>query len=59
MACKHERALTKRYLGSEETYQFCPDCWETFGGEEGPAKQRMLADAAQAEELLGLEVEDG
>jgi hypothetical protein len=58
MACKHENAVTKRYVGSEETYQYCPDCWETFGGQETPAKKQLIADAAEAQELYGPELED-
>jgi hypothetical protein len=56
--CKHENARTKRYVGSDQTYQFCPDCWETFGGEESPAKKKLIAEAAKAQELFGSEVED-
>lgn len=46
--CAHERAVTKRYVGSKQTYQYCPDCMETFGGEETPEKKRLIAAAARA-----------
>ena len=54
--CKHKNAVTKTYVGSTETYQFCPDCGETFGGEETPAKKQLIADAAAAEEAFGSEL---
>lgn len=54
--CKHENTVTKPYVGSTETYQFCPDCWETFGGEETPAKKQLIADADAAEEVFGNEL---
>lgn len=51
MKCTHQNAVTKKYVGSSDTYQFCPDCWETFGGEETPQKKKLIEDAARAEEL--------
>ena len=51
-ACAHPNATTKRYVGSAETYQFCPACFETWGGEETAAKRELLASAAAAEEAL-------
>lgn len=54
--CKHEAAVTKTYVGSAETYKFCPDCWHTFGGEETAAKKALIAAAAEAEEAFGNEL---
>lgn len=48
MSCIHPKAETKRYVGSTETYQYCPDCMTTFGGEETPAKKALIAAAAAA-----------
>lgn len=49
--CLHPNARTKKYVGSTETYQYCPDCFETFGGEETPAKKELLRAAATADQL--------
>jgi len=46
--CTHPRAITKRYVGSTDTYQTCPDCWEVFGGEETRTKRRLIGAAARA-----------
>lgn len=51
--CKHPKAQTKRYVGSTETYCYCPDCMETWGGEETPAKKALIAAAAEYEDRLG------
>jgi hypothetical protein len=51
--CKHPKAQTKKYVGSQETYCYCPDCMETWGGEETPAKKALIAAAARYEEMLG------
>lgn len=48
--CRHPRAETRKYVGSEKTYKFCPGCWETFGGEETPAKKALVAAAARYDE---------
>ena len=50
MPCAHPKAITKTYVGSTDTYEFCPDCYETFGGEETPAKKALIRAAAMAEE---------
>lgn len=47
--CTHPNAITKQYVGGQGEYKFCPDCWETFGGEETPAKQALIRAAAKAE----------
>jgi hypothetical protein len=39
--CDHRNAVTKQYVGGQGSYQFCPDCWETFGGEETPQKKAL------------------
>jgi hypothetical protein len=49
MSCAHQNAVIKRYVGSTETYHYCPDCLETWGGEETVAKKALLADAARAD----------
>lgn len=51
--CSHPNAQEKKYVGSTETYFSCPDCFETWGGEETPAKKALIAAAAQYEEALG------
>jgi hypothetical protein len=48
MSCAHPRAVTKRYLGSPETYEYCPDCLHTWGGEETPAKKALIDAACRA-----------
>ena len=48
-SCQHPKAVTKRYVGSTETYQYCPDCMTTFGGEETPAKKALIAAACHAD----------
>jgi hypothetical protein len=48
--CKHERVQHKTYVGSNDHYCFCPDCFETFGGEETSFKKKLIADAAIAVE---------
>lgn len=47
--CDCKRAYTKRYVGSTDTYQFCPDCFRLSGGEETPEKRALINDAAYAE----------
>jgi hypothetical protein len=42
------RAVVKRYVGSTETYDYCPDCLETWGGEETPAKKALIQAACDA-----------
>lgn len=49
--CDHPRARVKRYLGSTETYSECPDCWETWGGQETPQKKALLTAAARYEDI--------
>ena len=56
--CQHTNAVTKTYVGSTDTYQYCLDCWETFDGEETPAKKALIAVAAEAEERYGVLVEE-
>jgi len=51
--CQHPKAQEKKYVGSQETYHYCPDCMETWGGEEGPRKRALIAAAARYEEVLG------
>lgn len=46
--CKHEKAGVKRYVGSTDTYNFCPSCFHTWGGEETSAKKALIAAAAGA-----------
>jgi len=50
--CLHPKAQTKKYVGSTETYHYCPDCMTTWGGEEGPRKVALIAAAARYEESL-------
>jgi hypothetical protein len=49
MSCEHPKAVTKRYVGSTKSYQYCPDCLSTWGGEETAAKKTLLNDAARAD----------
>jgi hypothetical protein len=35
-------------VGETDTYQYCPDCFTTFGGEETPAKKALIHAAACA-----------
>ena len=49
--CSHPHPVTKKYVGSTETYQYCPVCFETWGGEETPAKKKLIAAAALADDL--------
>jgi hypothetical protein len=56
--CSHPAPVTKTYIGSTTTYQYCPDCLGTFGGEETPAKKALIRIAAIAEERYGILVED-
>lgn len=56
MTCKHEKAFTKHYVGSDDTYEYCPQCKETWGGEETPQKKSLIeavaeADISEADEL--------
>lgn len=46
--CEHLKAVTKRYVGSAETYEYCPECGATWGGEETPAKRALIAGAVLA-----------
>jgi len=48
--CSHPKAQTKHYVGSSEIYHYCPDCMMTWGGEEGAAKNALIAAAAKAED---------
>lgn len=48
--CTHPKAQVKRYVGSTDTYNYCPDCMHTWGGEETPAKKALLRAAAMADE---------
>lgn len=48
--CSHPNAVAKKYVGTNESYMFCPDCLETFGGEETPAKRALIEAAAIADE---------
>lgn len=50
MSCQHPKAQKKRYVGSTETYMYCPCCMTTWGGEEGPQKRALIAAAARADE---------
>ena len=47
--CQHPKVQTKRYVGTLETYHYCPGCMTTWGGEEGPRKVALIAAAAQYE----------
>lgn len=49
--CKHYEFREKKYVGSNETYFYCADCFSTWGGEEGPQKRALIAAACEAEEL--------
>ncbi len=49
--CSHPHAVVKRYVGSSDTYSYCPDCFSTWGGEETPEKKALIAAAALADEL--------
>jgi len=49
--CQHPKAQTKRYVGTQETYHYCPTCLSTWGGEEGPRKRSLIAAAARAEDV--------
>lgn len=57
MPCTHLRAVTKRYIGSEQTYRYCPDCLQTWGGEETAAKRALIRAAAEADVTEQDEVE--
>jgi len=57
MKCTHRRRHEKSYVGSLETYFYCPDCLETWGGEETPAKKALIASAARAQVTEQDEVE--
>jgi hypothetical protein len=57
--CDHGNAVEKRYVGSTDSYRYCPDCWATWGGEETQTKRALLSDAARLEELLSPEELDG
>lgn len=61
--CMHPNAQTRVYVGEVEdlnyrgqpisigrakTYEYCPDCFATWGGEEGAAKQALMSAAAAA-----------
>lgn len=61
--CKHPNATIKKYVGSQDTYNYCPDCFATWGGEETQAKKDLIRDAAEyddrdpylfADEFLGI-----
>lgn len=61
-SCQHPRAVVKRYVGEPEgapnsTYNYCPDCMETWGGEETPAKKALIRAAARADVTEQDEVE--
>ena len=57
MSCTHQNTITKKYLGSSDTYEFCLDCLEAFGGEETPTKKALIRCSAQADDLFGVCVE--
>ncbi len=57
MSCAHPRAVVKKYVGSTDTYNYCPDCLETWGGEETPAKKALIRAAARADVTEQDEVE--
>jgi hypothetical protein len=46
--CNHEKAHTKRYVGSTDVYRFCPSCFSTFDGEESAVKKALINDACKA-----------
>lgn len=49
--CGSPKAVIKTYVGSTETYNYCPEmtCLHTWGGEETPAKKALIAAACQAD----------
>lgn len=49
MSCKHPKAVVKTYVGTIEAYNYCPDCFETWGGEETSAKKALMHEAAEAD----------
>lgn len=48
MSCTHPKAVVKTYVGTTETYHYCPSCFETWGGEETPAKKALIRAASEA-----------
>lgn len=56
--CTHPRAVTKTYVGSTDTYEYCPDCMETWGGEETPQKKALIAAAARYDDLRDPSMDD-
>ena len=57
MACEHVK-IRKRYVGSAESYEYCPTCIEISGGEETVAKRAMV-DAACAADVTERDEVDG
>jgi hypothetical protein len=57
VACEHAK-IRKRYVGSTESYEYCPTCTEVSGGEES-AKKRVLVDAACAADVTERDEVDG
>jgi hypothetical protein len=55
--CGSLKATVKKYVGSTDTYNYCPACMHTWGGEETPAKKALLRDACRAEVTEQDEVE--
>jgi len=47
--CIHENAVVKKYVGWTDTYIYCPDCLETWGGEETPRNKAVVTAAAEAD----------
>ena len=50
--CFHPNMIIKKYVGSFDVYRFCPDCWETWDGEESYEKKRIISDACYASEMI-------
>lgn len=43
------RNKARHYLGSAELYWCCSGCWRSYGGQEGAAKDALIADAAEGD----------
>jgi uncharacterized Zn ribbon protein len=48
MSCTHKNLKTKKYVGSEETYTYCPDCWDQWEPNQ-PGKQALLERAIETD----------
>lgn len=47
--CAKTQAVVKTYVGSTDTYNYCPNCLHTWGGEETSAKKALIRAAARAD----------